>query len=850
MQSTIRSLFKIEHVLLLALLALAGTAAESLSTDTRHAPLWLLAIGGGTLGILLGTLRTPDSLSHLMAIGSGAAGTIAITAYRQLPGEESLSFWGRFGRVATDLKDWYVGTTPQENLDDLLVMILLQMIIWLISYLSAWSLVRQRWLTVALVLPAVIVLVSMLVGTETRENLLEIYLVIAIVLMARVTYVRRQQSREAAADRRASDVAGWLALIPAAMVALIVVGAGAATPPGFSNDTIRPVADVAGQRYLEAQDQALDWIAGQLELSGSGPVSFDSFPRYTAFDDAFSVGGDLNLSDQPEVLVRTASEAPYLTAQSYDSYTGRGWESTAEDTFQAEGPDGVRYSPELTFRPGQEVPYSSSVSNARIPITMEVTPLTPSGDVMFNGGMFSTADERASVRMSWVQFDEAVFPLREMDLSSIPPDLTGIVSQLLQASEFSVEGDNGLLYPADATQRDSLELTRSQLQDRFIDVSWSIADDGMIDTMIVTGQVPVYEDNVRVSRASGSSEGTGYGVTSLVSEATSDQLKGAPADYPAWVQSRYLELPESVTPRTIDLAFQQTASATNPYDRAKAIETFLRQHIAYDLDVGVPPADADIVDYVLFELQRGYCEYYASAMTVMLRALGIPAKTVVGYFPGEFDAERDGYVYRQENAHAWTEVYFPGYGWIPFEPTASQPPSSFGDVRIDSQPTPTPTPTPPTEAPDVPGTATPLPIQDQAESDIPQPVSEDPGEDGGVPWGPIATATVLGLAAIGAGAWFLATRCSGLEARSLFASLVRWGRAGGVRADPSSTPREYARQLGRRYPDLGPDAFEVVGAYEEYRYGNATPSPPRLEQAAASLRHLRRRLIRSVIRRK
>lgn len=848
MSRILRHLFTIEHALLLVLLALTGVAAESLATDTPHAPLWLLAIGGGLLGILLGAFRAADSFSHLIAIVLGALGTTAIVAYRQLPGEEALSFWDRFGQIAIDLKDWYFGTTPHNELEDLLVMILLQMIIWLISYLAAWSLVRRGWVTVALVLPAVFVLIAILFGADSRQRLLEIYLIVAIVLLARFTYVRRQRGEGHRRSEGSRQGRGWGSLLSAAVVALIVVSIGSATPPGFSNDTIRPMAEYAGQEYLEAQEGTLDWIEEHLDVSDAGPVSLDSFPRYTAFNDAFSVGGDLNLSDRPEVLVETAGEAPYLSAQSYDTYTGRGWESTVEETFQEEGPDGVRYSPELTFDPEQELPYSGEVRGARVPVHMRVTPLSPSGDMMYSTGMFLSADEHSSVRMSWLQLDNQRFDLRNMALSTIPPDLTGIVSLLLRADELSVEGGEGLLYPPSESGRARLESVRAQLADRFIKVSWNVAADGRVESMFVTGQVPVYEDNVRISRAGGAGGDSSYTVMSLVSGVSVEELRAASTEYPEWVVDRYVELPDSVTPRTVQLTLDLAGDESNPYDQAKVIETFLRQHIDYDLDVGAPPEGADIVDYVLFELRRGYCEYYASAMTVMLRLLGIPAKTVVGYFPGELDQEAGGYVYRQENAHAWTEAYFPGYGWIRFEPTASRPASSFGDLQIPEQPTPTPTPVIPTETPLQPETATPAPMIDQEEPTIPQPVSENPEDEGGTPWALIVGAAALGVAALAGGVWVFAARGSGSEARTLFASLVRWGRAGGVQSDPSSTPREYAHRFGQRYPDIAPDAYEVVGVYEEYRYGNARPSSSKLGRAATALRHLRRQLVRSVFR--
>jgi hypothetical protein len=80
-----------------------------------------------------------------------------------------------------------------------------------------------------------------------------------------------------------------------------------------------------------------------------------------------------------------------------------------------------------------------------------------------------------------------------------------------------------------------------------------------------------------------------------------------------------------------------------------------------------------VVDWFLFENRRGYCDYYATAMAVMCRVLGIPARIAQGYTSGEYVAAVGGYRVHQLNAHAWPELFFPGHGWIEFEPTSSQP---------------------------------------------------------------------------------------------------------------------------------------------------------------------------------
>jgi hypothetical protein len=119
----------------------------------------------------------------------------------------------------------------------------------------------------------------------------------------------------------------------------------------------------------------------------------------------------------------------------------------------------------------------------------------------------------------------------------------------------------------------------------------------------------------------------------------------------------------------VDLAKEATAEADTPYTRALALEAYLRS-FPYDLEVAKPPEGRDVVDYFLFDLQRGYCDYFASAMVVMARSVGIPARLAVGYAMGSYDFQQGAYVVTEKDAHAWPELYFPGYGWIPFEPTS------------------------------------------------------------------------------------------------------------------------------------------------------------------------------------
>ncbi len=166
-------------------------------------------------------------------------------------------------------------------------------------------------------------------------------------------------------------------------------------------------------------------------------------------------------------------------------------------------------------------------------------------------------------------------------------------------------------------------------------------------------------------------EGDTYTVESAVSVADEDTLREASTQYPTWIETDYLQLPEALPQRVRDLAKTITAPYSNAYDEATAIERYLRGNITYNENVSAPPAGRDGVDYTLFDRPEGYCNYYASAMAVLARAVGIPARVVSGYATGDYG---DGaYHVTESNAHSWVEVYFPGYGWIEFEPTASKP---------------------------------------------------------------------------------------------------------------------------------------------------------------------------------
>ena len=168
-------------------------------------------------------------------------------------------------------------------------------------------------------------------------------------------------------------------------------------------------------------------------------------------------------------------------------------------------------------------------------------------------------------------------------------------------------------------------------------------------------------------------EGESYLARGSVATPTADQLRAAGELYPDWVVERYLQLPDTITDRTTELAQTITQDLKNPFEKAVAITRWLRANIEYNRETEPPPDDVEAIDWFLFDYQIGFCNYYASAEVIMLRSLGIPARLAAGYARGTFDRDLTVYHVYSEDSHSWPEVYFPGIGWVEFEPTVSQP---------------------------------------------------------------------------------------------------------------------------------------------------------------------------------
>ncbi|MBI4459094.1 MAG: DUF3488 domain-containing protein [Acidobacteria bacterium] len=158
-----------------------------------------------------------------------------------------------------------------------------------------------------------------------------------------------------------------------------------------------------------------------------------------------------------------------------------------------------------------------------------------------------------------------------------------------------------------------------------------------------------------------------YAALSDIQLPTPEMLREDSAPVPDSMRDTYLQLPP-LDPRISRLALEITESQSSTYDKAKAVEEHLQANYGYTLDLPAAMPD-DPIAYFLFSVRRGHCEFFASAMAVLLRSAGIPSRLVNGFLQGAYNDVSGEYAIRASDAHTWVEVYFPTYGWITFDPT-------------------------------------------------------------------------------------------------------------------------------------------------------------------------------------
>lgn len=848
---------------------------------------------GTCLAYVLGrVLALPEWAAHPSAAVLGSAGILWLLQgllSDQLGGwREKLAFlWVRWER-------WFSAVQAGTRAEDFYLFLLLMAIAhFLVGYLATWLLVRHSHPWVSVFLPTTVVLLN--AGYSRHVSTLFVALVILLDLwiVGRVLFVQRMQRWQRMGLIFNGTVA-WQSLWILAWLSVGVLLFGWIVPFNTHSSRVAAALQPARGPWMEVRDTLAQWFPSIRGPGGSGGGS----GGYASFGDRFEIGGPLRLSDEP-VLVLAANNAAYLTVRTYDTYTGRGWRSSAvpeavessqSDSSSSETAAPSQPVPLVEFAHDEELPKTERSGRERETLRYHIEVLQARGPALPVTGDPVAFSIPVRALYGWSESERwRTLDVRTTQREEVPIELRALID-LVRDLEFRPPErvGQGELTPTPDPYRDrpwfwwfmagspalpQLDRTLQQLADRGIEVTlwWEADGQGSfrISRIAYRGRLPDYADLEAVFPSEGMSRGLAYDIVTAVSRATPDQLRaaghesGQTADdgahvvvtpygvYPQDLYQRYTQLPETVTQRTRELAASLAAGRSNAYDIASTIEAFVRERITYN-EAAPIPSGLDAVDTILFLRPEGYCTFYASSMAVLLRAVGIPARVAVGYYPSdEYDSELGGFVYRDRNAHAWVEVFFPGYGWIPFEPTSSRPPIQRGTI---------------------PGQDDLLPLDPSLGVNLPTDErfgllppglerAEGAGAVGsaaagsGMGQGTVRTlvlSTVL-IVLVGVGAalglwWVWGTWRLSPTAR-LFARFQRLASVAGVRRRDSMTPLEFAWEVGRVVPGTRRAAESLARLYVRERYGRRTPSPEEVRLVSRAWREiLRPRLVRAVLR--
>lgn len=352
-----------------------------------------------------------------------------------------------------------------------------------------------------------------------------------------------------------------------------------------------------------------------------------------------------------------------------------------------------------------------------------------------------------------------------------------------------------------------------------------------------------------------------YQVTSEISAALPSDLANVPflkQDPTGWtadpnyraLQQYYLQKPANLSPEVLATALNWTNGTNNVYSAMLALQNHLNNPANFTYSVSNPPVpqNIDAVTWLLHS-RSGYCTYYATAMTVMARLLGIPARVVSGFSQGHYDPQQKAWVVAGSDAHSWVQVYFPGYGWVNFDPTPG--------FSLDRPTAPTTTPPPAKTSTPAQAHSSPTPQKGKAGG---QPTATTPRN--GTPFagsgGALATQNlllalsllfllcsciVLGLAIVR----YRSRRAPLAPIASIYARLCRL--AGLVGSPPASwqTPYEYTFVLSRRFPQASAPLRRLADLFVRERWASPQqhPAPREAQEIQHLWPHLRNTLLRA-----
>ena len=810
-----------------------------------------ITLAGMVTALVLSKVRgVPRLLLHLTGIMSGVI-LILAEASTLLDDPRLLTIQDRVQDLLVRSVVWIqvlVSGSPSE--DGPLFVLSLAVLAWLLAYSATWFIFRSRAIWWAIIPNALALVVNLSYSAAALDFYFVLFVLTALVLMVQFNILQHEERWERERVNYSPGLRGNFLRVAGIFAILVTLGMGVVPRPA-ANEVLNNAWNSINGPWEALQERWSNAFSG---VAGSGTFG------YSTFNDSFALGGSLNLGDGVAFRA-TSTERLYWQAKTYDTYTGRGWTTTAAQTFPGRsGP------PSLVLEARQPLQIADTMRSS---VTATVQILHPRDNIIYTPLRPASIDIPARLDVSWQQLNN-FYLIPGEEPNNAPIELRPLLGFVADARReaLAVYGrtpaqpsDGGTPLPSgssDAVARLVLSRTSkegdintqiSQLHDRGIATTIALTPDFTFKVS-VNGTLPEYDDLIALHSTTKMPANQIYTIEAQISDASQEELRNAGRDYPAWVRDRYLQLPASLTPRMRELAHTivDDAHATNDYDRAAAIEAYLRKNYTYSTHTTLAPAGREYMDYFLFDSKEGYCEHYSTAMVVLLRILGVPAREGTGFAPGEPNAAQTEWTIRESSAHAWPEVFFPSAGWVQFEPTPSQLVVER-PVGANAKGTPNPfgSPTPiarPTHDPN---------LNDPEVSPTPfgggvATTSSDNGNSGGLlALGVLAALLALAAAllvrdrlrreAVASGRLVL----GGLQYYDRLLRLAWWV---GLRARPSDTPFEFAEGVSREVPGTRDLIGPIAHAYVQERYGRHQPDRTEQQQLAHAWAGLRNRLLR------
>jgi transglutaminase-like putative cysteine protease len=779
------------------------------------AGLYPLAFGGVVLGLFLAKLRLRGSVLVVTALLVG----LALSLYYVSSLGEGFTGLARYADVATRLFTGNRVSAGGVSFDRLLAGFSFLFASWLGGFVCSWSFFRKHNIWGALLPSGVVVVVTTAIRPLPSQSiLLYLYLFIVCLLMTRLFVLERENDwNQRGVPRHHLD-----SVLPRAFgfaLAIVLIASLLPTPSANSaplasvwNTMIAPARPTGGGSGVEAQ-------------KGSSSHSFGL---------TYALGGSIALEEEPVLLV-TAPFPVYLRARSYDVYTHKGWETS--DTWTISPEVSAKEETEPGYQKTQQIEVKVKVQFSLLtgaPIYLPGTPIDVSTGYWLQGLRGAKYEISISEDEQEMAAEEENLPLDLQEALSRLREIRSVSHDKLTASEI-----------------------RSALPDDVRVISYESGAGG-VEKVAVQRDAPIPLDTVALRTARSINAEQSYQATVSVSNASPEDLSAAGTEYPGWVLDRYLQLPDAMPSRVMDLAHDLTKDSATPYEKAVAICSCLRT-LEYTVNIEAPSQGADGVDYFLFETKEGYCQYFASAMTVLLRASGVPSRIAVGYGPGELMGSVDtpsspdgapqdsAKTFAVRNSHAWSEVFFPGYGWVNFEPTPAYPLVVYGEAVVPPQDAGSPDePDNPVVEPDNPIVGPDNPIVGPDNPTI-EPDAAEPG----TPWNLPLLGVPLGLGLFGVVMWLGWRRLLGQvsEPRVAYSRIGYLGALSGLAPRENLTPQEYGQKLADAVPRMAAPLNRIVQTYVRASYSNHDLTSDDRSDIAKAWPQARNHLLRHALRR-